>query len=241
MRRPLAGRRRRSRAPIIRMRSPAASAMAPPEPPSPMMVATMGTGASRQASMERAMASAWPCAPPRCRIGARGVNEGQDRQMEAAGQFDQAAGLAVALGPGHAEIMGHAGFGIVALLGPDDDDWAAVEAPQPADDGRVLAERAVARERGEVGDERPQVVQRLRPGPGGGRRASSAGRQPRIGGAELLVALSVRRAISSAMLSPPAPASAAALRSCPQVRRSAFRNRESVTWRRAVARNGRGR
>ena len=34
--------------------------MAPPEPPSPMMVATKGTGASRQASIERAMASAWP-------------------------------------------------------------------------------------------------------------------------------------------------------------------------------------
>ena len=34
--------------------------MAPPEPPSPITVATIGTGASRHASIERAIASAWP-------------------------------------------------------------------------------------------------------------------------------------------------------------------------------------
>ena len=34
--------------------------MAPPDPPSPMMVATKGTGASRQASIDRAIASACP-------------------------------------------------------------------------------------------------------------------------------------------------------------------------------------
>ena len=37
-----------------------ASAMAPPEPPSPITTATFGTPSARQASVERAMASAWP-------------------------------------------------------------------------------------------------------------------------------------------------------------------------------------
>ena len=34
--------------------------MAPPEPPSPMTSATFGAPSARQASVERAMASAWP-------------------------------------------------------------------------------------------------------------------------------------------------------------------------------------
>ena len=39
------------------------------------------------------------------RIGAGGVDEGQDRQFEAVGEFHQAYRLAVALGPRHAEIV----------------------------------------------------------------------------------------------------------------------------------------
>ena len=110
----------RSRAPASAPRSPAASAMAPPEPPSPMIVATIGTGASRQASIERAIASAWPRASASMPgKGAGGVDEGQQRQPEAAGQLDQPPRLAVALGPGHAEIMLHPAVGVGALLGAE--------------------------------------------------------------------------------------------------------------------------
>src|SRR3546814_10750221 len=38
----------------------AASAIAPPEPPSPTTAAIMGTPSDRHASVERAIASAWP-------------------------------------------------------------------------------------------------------------------------------------------------------------------------------------
>ena len=37
-----------------------AMATAPPEPPSPITTATLGTPSERQASVERAIASAWP-------------------------------------------------------------------------------------------------------------------------------------------------------------------------------------
>ena len=37
-----------------------AIATAPPDPPSPMTTATLGTPSDRQQSVERAMASAWP-------------------------------------------------------------------------------------------------------------------------------------------------------------------------------------
>ncbi len=97
------------------------------------------------------------------RVGARGVDEGDERQLEAVGEAHEALRLAVALGPGHAEIVAHPALGVGALLLADDDDRAAAEAAEAADDGAVLGEGAVAGERREVGDQRRHVVGEVRP------------------------------------------------------------------------------
>src|SRR5918911_234738 len=85
-----------------------AIAMAPPEPPSPMMTATFGTPRLRQRSVARAMASACPrsSAPtPPPRRAPRRVDQRDHRHAEALRQVQESDGLAVALWPRHAEIV----------------------------------------------------------------------------------------------------------------------------------------
>ena len=95
-------------------------------------------------------------------------------RLEAVGQLHQAHGLAVALGPGHAEIVPDAGLGVGALLLAHHADRLAAEAAEAADDGLVLAELAVAGERRELGDQPGAVVDEMRPLRDGAPPASSA-------------------------------------------------------------------
>ena len=80
------------------------------------------------------------------------------RELEPVGEPHQALRLAVALGPRHAEIVLDARIGVVALLLAHDHDAAAVQPAEPADDGEVLAEGAVAGERRVVGDQPVDVA-----------------------------------------------------------------------------------
>ena len=96
-------------------------------------------------------------------IGAGGVDQRQHRNVEPVGHLHQPHGLAVALRPRHAEIMLEAGFGGRALLVADDADALALEPAEAADDGLVLGELAVAGERDELGDQRADVVEAMRP------------------------------------------------------------------------------
>ena len=129
-------------------------AMAPPEPPSPTIAATSGTPSARHCSVERAIASAWPRSsawtPGK---GARRVDQGDHRQAEAVGELHQPDRLAIAFGPGHAEIVLEAAGGVVAFLVADQHDLAAAQPAEPADDRLVLAEIAVAGERHEILDQ----------------------------------------------------------------------------------------
>ena len=79
------------------------------------------------------------------------------------GQLHQPHGLAVALGLGHAEVVPDAALGVGALLVADDHDGAAAEAAEPAHDGLVLGEVAVAGQRREVLDQGVDVVEAMRP------------------------------------------------------------------------------
>jgi hypothetical protein len=54
-------------------------------------------------------------------------------------------------------------FDVVALLLPDDRDRRAAEAGETGNERLVLAERTVARERREVGEERADIVEAMRP------------------------------------------------------------------------------
>ena len=123
-------------------------ASAPPEPPSPTMTATLGVpkreaGVGRARDRLRLSALLGVDAGP----GAGGVDQRDDRQVEAVGKLHQPRRLAIALGPRHAEIVGEPARGVVALLVADHADRLAAEPPEAADDRGVLAEGAVAGER----------------------------------------------------------------------------------------------
>ena len=96
-------------------------------------------------------------------IGAGGVDEGDHRQAELVGQVHQPHRLAVALRPGGAEIVLDAGGGVVALLVADHHHRRAAKPAQPADDGLVVAEFAVAAQLDEILDQAGDVVDEVRP------------------------------------------------------------------------------
>src|SRR5690606_11827452 len=96
-------------------------------------------------------------------IGAGGVDEGDDRKAETVGEIHEADRLAVAFGPGHAEVALDPAAGVVALLLAEDDDRPATEPREPAHDREVVREIAVARERRPFGEEGVHVVLAMRP------------------------------------------------------------------------------
>ncbi len=86
-------------------RSPTAMASAPPEPPSPVMVTTMGTGQARHlAQISRDGFGLAALFRVDSRIRAGRVNEGEDRPAKLRGELHDAQRLAVALGLGLSEI-----------------------------------------------------------------------------------------------------------------------------------------
>ncbi len=152
-----------------------AIAMAPPEPPSPMITATFGTPRDKL-RLGRARDGLGLAALLRldARIGAGRVDEGEDGKLEAVGKLHEADRLAVALGPGHAEIVADAGLRRGALLLAEDADRLAPKAAEAADDGLVLGKFAVAGERREILDQPGAVVRRNAAVADGARRGSSA-------------------------------------------------------------------
>ena len=138
--------------------------MAPPEPPSPRMIgdvrhaeAQTDVGRARDGLRLATLLGA------DARVGAGGVHQRQDRNAEAVGHFHQADSLAVALRPRHAEIVLEPAFGRRALLVPDDAQALPAETAETADDRLVVAEFPVAGERHEIGDQRGDVVEAMRP------------------------------------------------------------------------------
>ena len=90
------------------------------------------------------------------------VDERQHREAEAARELEHADRLAVALGPGAAEVAVGALLEVAALLVADERDRAAAEAAEAGDDRRILAADAVAVQLGEVVEQALGVVERVR-------------------------------------------------------------------------------
>src|SRR3546814_13700578 len=88
---------------------------------------------------------------------------GDERQAEPLRQAHEALRLAVALRAGHAEVVLHPAVDVGALLVADDHHGVAAEAPQATDDGVVLREPTVARQRSAVLDPLAVVVSEVRP------------------------------------------------------------------------------
>src|SRR3974377_996845 len=81
-------------------------------------------------------------------IGAGGVHQRDDRDVETVGHFQQSHGFAIALRSRHAEIVLDAALGIGTLPVADDADAFAAEAAEAADDGLIVAEFTRAGGRG---------------------------------------------------------------------------------------------
>ena len=96
-------------------------------------------------------------------IGACRVDQRDDRDVEAVRHAHQPRRLAVALGPRHAEIVLQPAVGVGALFMADDTDAVAAEAAEPSDDRGVLAVLAIAGEGDEIGDQRCDVIEAMRP------------------------------------------------------------------------------
>jgi len=96
------------------------------------------------------------------RVGARGVDEGQDRHLEALGHFHQAASLAVAFGTRHAEVATDFLTHFTAFLVTDHHHWLVVQASDTAHNGGVVGEVTVAVQFIELGEDVLDVVQGVR-------------------------------------------------------------------------------
>ena len=108
------------------------------------------------------------------RIGARGIDQRDHGNAEMVRHIHQPDRLAVAFGPRHAEIVLEPAVGVGAFFVADDADALAAEAAEAADDGRVVAEAAVAGQRNEVARSARRYSRDNAAAAGGARPASSA-------------------------------------------------------------------
>jgi hypothetical protein len=115
-------------------------------------------------------------------VGAGGVDQCDHRQAELFGQLHAAQGLAVALGMGQAEVALDLFLRVAAFPVADQHHLVAGHAGQPALDGGVVAEEAVAMEFAELPADHVHVVPEQRP-------LRVAGDLHRFPGAEVFVGL----------------------------------------------------
>src|SRR5437867_12854853 len=134
----------------MRTRFPTPIASAPPLPPSPVTTATTGTRSADISRRLRAMASAWPRSSGDAGVGARRVDEGDDRLAELVGELHQAQRLPVAFGMRHPEVPCDLLARLPPLLVPDDHHALVLEAGEAGHDRRIVAEEPIAVELEEV-------------------------------------------------------------------------------------------
>ena len=99
----------------------------------------------------------------RARIGAAGVDERDDRQVEALGQPEQAHRLAVPLGVRHAEVAADVLVRLGAALVSDEHERVAGHPRQAGHDRGVVAEEPVTVELHDVGGHGTDELERVRP------------------------------------------------------------------------------
>ena len=137
---------------------------APPEPPSPMTAAMMGTSSSVISRRLTAMASAmWRSSARDAGIRARRVNQRDDGQAEFVREPHQAQRLAVAFGMRGAEVAQNVFLGVAAFLRADDHDAVFAQLGKTADHRAVLGEQAVAVQFLKIRESVLDVIQRVRP------------------------------------------------------------------------------
>ena len=217
------------------MRFAVAIAMAPPEPPSPTITA-ISARRDQAASVERAMASACPrSSAPMPGIGAGGVDQRHNRNIELVGELHQTNRLPVAFRPRHAEVMFERPLGGWALFVPDHEDLS--RNAEAANDGFVLGEIAVAGERHEVFDQRADEIEATRALRVARDQRLLPWRQLGVEIAKLLRCFGLEPGdlVGDVGGAGRRPASRAIPRPWPQARPPAFRNRDNCAFEENVA------
>ena len=95
-------------------------------------------------------------------VGARRVDERDDREAEPLGDLEDSDRLQVALRIGHAELALEALLDVAALLVTDQCDRSAVERAETRDQGSVVRPAAVAVQLDPIGQDPRDVVERVR-------------------------------------------------------------------------------
>ena len=110
------------------------------------------------------------------RIGSGGIDKGDDRQVKALGHIHQTHGLAIALGPGHAEIVLQPRGCVVTLFMAHNQHGHASEPAETADYGLIIGKTAVTAQLDKLFDQPVDIVDEVRPL----RMAGDLGLLPRV-------------------------------------------------------------
>ena len=141
-----------------------ARANAPPLPPSPTIVAMIGTRRFRHRREACANRFALPALfGADAGIRARCVDERQDRQAKAIGELVEPARFAIPFGLRLSKVTCRFLFRRAPFLMPDDDDAASVEARQTADDRRIIGKSPIAVQLLPIGEQMLDIIERVRP------------------------------------------------------------------------------
>ena len=124
----------------------------------------LGTPSKSEASVARAIASAWPRSSASTPGNAPAVSTSETTgKTETVGKLHEAHGLAIAFRPRHAEIMLNSCFGAGAFFLPKNADRTAAKPAETADDRGVLAKLPVARQGREIAHESLDIIAKMRP------------------------------------------------------------------------------
>ena len=133
---------------------------APPEPPSPITVVTIGVWSADISRRFRAIASETPRSSlSRPGIRSRRVDEREDRLVELLGQLHDPECLAIALRARHPEIAPDLLLRVATLLVADHRHGASAQEPETRHDRGVVGEGAVAAPLHEIADQDAHVVE----------------------------------------------------------------------------------
>ena len=148
----------------ISTRSATPIASAPPEPPSPITMLTIGTLSARhdeQVARDRFALAALFGADAGIRSGC--IDQRDERQTELFGELHEPQALAIALGPRHAVVAPDAFLRVTALLMTENDDGLVFEASEAADERVIVGVHAIAVQLLEIREALVDVVERVGP------------------------------------------------------------------------------
>ncbi len=137
---------------------------APPLPPSPITVTTIGNLQPRHLTqVQRDRLCLTALFGVDAGVGSGCVEECEDGPPELVGHFHQAQRFSIALGLRHSEVAMELRFGVATFLLSDDHDRCTVEKGKSAGHGRIIAKRAIPMQFRKVCEDPADVIECVGP------------------------------------------------------------------------------